>query len=216
MSGATDWLDGYIARRSGHSNVLGSYLDPLADKVLVGSVVGALGYTGALPAPLVGVIIGRDAFLVLGAFAVRARSLGWAWPGVREFFRVAPAGGDGGLNTHGGVVGQPARREGLSQYEDGPMKPEKTNLISNCRPAPVAPVLRPLLISKVNTGLQFILVASCMTDSWLGWPGAGVVWDIGVLTAGTTLWSCAAYARAYINGEMFGVARVINARNANR
>lgn len=50
ISGATDWLDGYFARResirSGRpSNVLGSYLDPLADKVLVGCVVGALGYT---------------------------------------------------------------------------------------------------------------------------------------------------------------------------
>lgn len=50
ISGATDWLDGYFARRESTnagrpSNVLGSYLDPLADKVLVGCVVGALGYT---------------------------------------------------------------------------------------------------------------------------------------------------------------------------
>lgn len=45
VSGATDWLDGYVARRAGLQSVLGSYLDPLADKVLVGCVVGALGYT---------------------------------------------------------------------------------------------------------------------------------------------------------------------------
>lgn len=42
-------MDGYFARKAeilnGKSNVLGSYLDPLADKVLIGSVVGALGYT---------------------------------------------------------------------------------------------------------------------------------------------------------------------------
>ena len=45
VAGASDWLDGWVARRSGKPNVLGSYLDPLADKVLVGCIVGALGYT---------------------------------------------------------------------------------------------------------------------------------------------------------------------------
>jgi hypothetical protein len=44
-AGASDWLDGYFARRSGTVSVLGSYLDPLADKVLIVSVVGALGYS---------------------------------------------------------------------------------------------------------------------------------------------------------------------------
>ncbi len=33
---ASDWLDGYLARRTGSSSVFGSYLDPLADKVLIG------------------------------------------------------------------------------------------------------------------------------------------------------------------------------------
>ena len=45
VSSATDWLDGYFARIQQRNSVLGSYLDPLADKVLIGSVVGALGYT---------------------------------------------------------------------------------------------------------------------------------------------------------------------------
>ena len=45
ISAATDWADGYFARKAGGFNVLGSYLDPLADKVLVGCVIGALGYT---------------------------------------------------------------------------------------------------------------------------------------------------------------------------
>jgi len=44
-SGVSDWLDGYFARRGGRHSVLGSYLDPLADKVLVGSVVASLGYS---------------------------------------------------------------------------------------------------------------------------------------------------------------------------
>lgn len=41
-AGASDWADGYAAKHWGTSSVLGSYLDPLADKVLVGCTVGAL------------------------------------------------------------------------------------------------------------------------------------------------------------------------------
>ena len=43
VAGASDWLDGFVARRWGQSSVLGTYLDPLADKVLICSTVGALG-----------------------------------------------------------------------------------------------------------------------------------------------------------------------------
>ncbi|KAK9823164.1 hypothetical protein WJX72_000769 [[Myrmecia] bisecta] len=62
-AGISDWLDGYIARKLGQGSVLGSYLDPLADKVLVCSVVGALAYQGSLPMPLAALIIGRDVIL---------------------------------------------------------------------------------------------------------------------------------------------------------
>ena len=41
-TGLSDWADGYAAKRLGQSSVLGSYLDPLADKVLVCCTVGAL------------------------------------------------------------------------------------------------------------------------------------------------------------------------------
>jgi hypothetical protein len=33
LAGASDWLDGFVARKLGVNSVLGSYLDPLADKV---------------------------------------------------------------------------------------------------------------------------------------------------------------------------------------
>lgn len=42
----------YVAKRFGQSSVLGSYLDPLADKVLIGSVVAALGYQVGSPLTL--------------------------------------------------------------------------------------------------------------------------------------------------------------------
>ena len=43
-AGLSDWLDGYVARRFNQQSKLGSYLDPIADKVLLGCVVGALGF----------------------------------------------------------------------------------------------------------------------------------------------------------------------------
>lgn len=178
ISGVTDWLDGFFARCAGPggATVLGSYLDPLADKVLVGCVVGALGYTGALPAPLVGVVLGRDAVLLGGAFAIRAHRLGWRWPGAREFFRIVPS-------------------ESVSTDEE-------TGGKGGGGPVPVAPLVKPLLISKVNTGLQLALVGACMTDAWLGWPGTGAVWGLGWATAGTTLGSCFAYGRAFLRGQL--------------
>lgn len=39
LIGATDWLDGYLARRMGAVSRLGAFLDPIADKVLVAAVL---------------------------------------------------------------------------------------------------------------------------------------------------------------------------------
>lgn len=90
ISGATDWLDGYLARKQGlANNILGSYLDPLADKVLVGSVVCSMAYTGLLSPYVFGVILGRDVCLIAGAFYARADALQWTWPGITTFFNIS-------------------------------------------------------------------------------------------------------------------------------
>ena len=36
---ATDWFDGWVARRSGRASAIGSLLDPVADKILVLAVL---------------------------------------------------------------------------------------------------------------------------------------------------------------------------------
>ena len=51
----TDLLDGYIARKMGLISVLGKFLDPLADKLLVMATLVFLAYLGRLP--LLGVIV---------------------------------------------------------------------------------------------------------------------------------------------------------------
>ena len=50
----TDLLDGYIARRMGLISLLGKFLDPLADKLLVMATLVFLAYLGRLP--LLGVV----------------------------------------------------------------------------------------------------------------------------------------------------------------
>ena len=90
LAGASDWADGWLARRLGLQTVLGSYLDPLADKALTVCVLLALAAKGTLPAWLAAVAVGRDVALVGGAFLSRAAALGWRWRGAREFFRMVP------------------------------------------------------------------------------------------------------------------------------
>lgn len=43
-TGWSDWLDGYLARLLSQETILGTYLDPVSDKVLITCVVGALAY----------------------------------------------------------------------------------------------------------------------------------------------------------------------------
>lgn len=171
VAAATDWADGWAARLLGQSSVLGSYLDPLADKALICSVVAALGMHGAMPSPVVAVILGRDAVLVAGAFGARAHALGWRWPGAAEFFRLQPA--------EAAPAGQGAAHSG------------------GLGPVPAAPLVRPLFVSKVNTVLQLGLVAACMSRAWAGWPAEEALWAASAATAGTSVWSLGAYARLH-------------------
>ncbi|MGZ4359351.1 MAG: CDP-diacylglycerol--glycerol-3-phosphate 3-phosphatidyltransferase [Gaiellaceae bacterium] len=61
----TDFFDGRLARRRGHTSAFGSLMDPVADKVLVLSVLIVLVDQGVIPAWLVALIVARE-FLVSG------------------------------------------------------------------------------------------------------------------------------------------------------
>jgi len=60
LASLTDMLDGFWARRKKQITVLGQLLDPTADKLLVVSALVCLVGSGAVPAWMAVIIIGRE------------------------------------------------------------------------------------------------------------------------------------------------------------
>jgi cardiolipin synthase len=58
--GATDWVDGYIARRYHQVSELGKVLDPLADRLLFIVGVGALIVDGSVPLVFAWLVVARE------------------------------------------------------------------------------------------------------------------------------------------------------------
>ncbi len=66
---ATDFFDGYLARRRGEVTTLGALLDPIADKLLISAALISLVELGLAPAWMVVVVVGRE-FAVSGLRAI--------------------------------------------------------------------------------------------------------------------------------------------------
>ncbi|KAK4334036.1 Cardiolipin synthase (CMP-forming) [Rhodotorula toruloides] len=75
VAGVSDLLDGWLARRFNMGSVLGSILDPAADKLLMTTMVITLAMRDMLPLPLAVLILGRDIALSISAFYFRYASL---------------------------------------------------------------------------------------------------------------------------------------------
>ena len=65
IAGASDAVDGYVARAFGHKSRLGAYLDPAADKLLILTLFGLLAYLEHLPLWLMVLVIARDIAIVV-------------------------------------------------------------------------------------------------------------------------------------------------------
>lgn len=72
IAGFTDALDGWLARYFNWQTFFGSFVDPLADKLLVASSFISLALIGSLPWWLVALVFLRDITISLGVVA-------WYW-----------------------------------------------------------------------------------------------------------------------------------------
>ena len=64
IAGASDGVDGFLARRFHWQTRIGAYLDPVADKLLLTSVYVSLAVAGFAPIWLVALIVGRDVVIL--------------------------------------------------------------------------------------------------------------------------------------------------------
>ena len=60
LAAATDWLDGFVARRRNTVSAVGASLDLVADKVLVAVVLIALVQVGLLPGWWAAIVVSRE------------------------------------------------------------------------------------------------------------------------------------------------------------
>lgn len=71
IAGASDAVDGILARRFDWRTRFGAFADPAADKLLVVVVFAVLAIKGHVPLWLVAIVVGRDLVIISGAFAFR-------------------------------------------------------------------------------------------------------------------------------------------------
>lgn len=140
FAAVTDYFDGFLARRWKQQTILGSYLDPVADKVFVGCVGTALALDGRLPIWLVSLLVFRDVVHVVGGAWRRAGALGWKWRTLGEFL---------GFDDKPVNRPPPTGAAALAGFDF-----DDVEGLGSKRGA-----LRPLFIGKVNTALQMALVA---------------------------------------------------------
>lgn len=69
LAGASDAIDGWLAKTFGWRTELGAYLDPLADKSLLVSIYVALAIVKVVPATLTIIVVARDV-MIIGAVLI--------------------------------------------------------------------------------------------------------------------------------------------------
>jgi len=148
VAGFTDMLDGWIARNfKGQASSLGSFLDPLSDKILVCTLYLSLTFANLIPASLCSLIVSRDLFLVYAGLYIRYMSVPPPFT-VKKYFDVS---------------------------------------------LPTAKI-QPTTISKINTGLQFLLITVSLGGPVLGYTGHPGLHYLWAATGTTTFLSAVSYA----------------------
>ena len=131
VAGVSDGLDGYLAKRLNAVTLIGTYLDPLADKTMLIAVCLCLAHLGYLPCWIIVLAILRDLLILGGVF------------------------------------------------------------LSNVLELELS--VDPILISKLNTVLQIIMVAFALGREAMGWDLLQVMSALVYLVAVTTIVSGTLY-----------------------
>lgn len=75
IAAVSDALDGFLARIMKQQTALGAYLDPIADKALLGSVFVTLSILHVIPSWLAVIVISRDFIILLGISVLSIMSI---------------------------------------------------------------------------------------------------------------------------------------------
>lgn len=88
ISACTDWVDGLIARRTGHVTAIGKIIDPVVDRLLIASALLGLYLVGRVSLILLLVLVGRDVYLLYGAWVLErhGRRVSVTWLGKATTF----------------------------------------------------------------------------------------------------------------------------------
>ncbi|MDI3309810.1 MAG: CDP-alcohol phosphatidyltransferase family protein [Thermoanaerobacterium sp.] len=73
VSGLTDVLDGYIARHYNQITKVGILMDPLADKLMIITVLLSLWIKGIIPFFIILIVIVKEVTMIIGAFILYKR-----------------------------------------------------------------------------------------------------------------------------------------------
>ncbi|KAK6635805.1 hypothetical protein RUM44_001059 [Polyplax serrata] len=147
VAGLSDWIDGWVARNyKSQCSKIGSFLDPMADKVLIATLFLSLTYVYLIPVALTTLVIFRDVVLIISGFVIRYRSL------------------------------PPPRT--LSRYFD------VTHATAQ---------LAPTFISKVNTGVQLVLVGTTLAAPVFGYVNHSFLHFMWYVTAASTIAAAGSY-----------------------
>lgn len=98
----TDFIDGYIARRFNMKSVVGSIIDPLADKFLMTVCTLSLAYAYSIPPIIASIIIGRDVLLSFMSMYYRYKSL----PVPKTFAKFVSIGQFPTISVHPNMLGK--------------------------------------------------------------------------------------------------------------
>ena len=92
--GATDWVDGFIARRYNQVSTVGKVLDPTADRILLAVGIFSILLVGAVPAWVAWLAIFREVAVGVGVVALAAmgaRRIDVQWVGKAGTFLLMAA-----------------------------------------------------------------------------------------------------------------------------